>query len=89
MHIHDDPDQLTFACPACIERVQRDQHLAAVAEQPERPLTVAWSTEFHSGKNTYQVKYLDSEQPRDVADRNYGLLPNGAEIQEAFFGKKL
>jgi hypothetical protein len=88
-HIHDDPEQLTFACPACIDRVQRDQHLAAVAEQPDRPLTVAWTTEFHEGTNTYQVKYLDSEQPRDVAERNSHRLPEFAEIQEAAFGKKL
>jgi hypothetical protein len=88
MHTHYDHNQLTFACPACVDRVKRDQHLAAVAEQPDRPLTVAWTTELQAGEYTLQVKYLDSEQPRDVADRNHHLLPVSAEIQEAFFGKR-
>jgi hypothetical protein len=88
MHTHDDPNQLTFACPACVDRVKRDQHLAAVAEQPDRPLTVAWTTELLAGSNTFAVKYIDSEQPRDVAERNSHLLPVAAEIQEAFFGKR-
>jgi hypothetical protein len=96
MHTHDDPDQLTFACPACIERVQRDQHLAAVAEQPERPLTIAWSA---GGTVTLDVKYLNGEDASDVVERNSSKFEDaildmmddavGYEIHEAVFGEKL
>lgn len=86
-HIHDD-DRLTFACPGCIDKVKADQFAAALAEQPDRPLTVNWATELQAGTYTLQVKYLDNEQPRDVADRNIHLLPVAAEIQEVFFGKR-
>lgn len=95
-HTHDG-DRLTFACPACIEKVNNDQHLAAVAEQPDRPLTVAWSTSQH-GTVTIDAQYLDTEQPADVAERNYSKIIDavgndgnfdGVEIQESSFGKRL
>lgn len=93
-HTHDD-DRLTFACPACIDTVQEDQRRAEILEQPERPLTVAWSINTH-GIVTIDAKYLDDEQPSDVAERYQDVIADAivfddmdVEVQEAAFGKKI
>ena len=95
-HTHED-ERLTFACPACIERVQADQHRAAIQEEPNRPLTVAWSASNY-GTITIEAKYLADEEPFDVAERNYDRIHDAVieqmegitiELLDASFGKKI
>lgn len=69
-HTHDNPERLTFGCPACIRRVKQDQWEAALAEQPPRLLTVEWrATATQSGTSIIEVQAMPSEKPSEVADR--------------------
>lgn len=79
-HTHPDPSVLVSACPACIERVQRDQEDARWSEAPVRKVTFVVRTRYATASELV----LSRPVPADVTHPE--IIARYAGDVAAFFG---